>query len=150
MIVQNWFTIMHLHFRYVISYILIISAKLPWGNRDNPTTSNHVHSTKIKCAHLEMTEIGEYFFLEKLVLLYSKGTLIWIKMTLKTFIMLQKFYLLNTVLVNLKPKTKMVIVVLLNIFVETFSNIDKNKKCFLSSRSAYENDFWRIMWHWRL
>ncbi len=52
---------------------------------------------------------------------------------------------LNTILVNLKPKTKMVIVVLLNIFVETFSNIDNNKKCFLSSRSVYENDFWRIM-----
>ncbi len=52
---------------------------------------------------------------------------------------------LNIILVNLKPKTKMVIVVLLNIFVETFSDIDNNKKCFLSSRSAYENDFWRIM-----
>ncbi len=29
-------------------------------------------------------------------------------------------------------------------------NIDNNKKCFLSSKSAYLNDFWRIMWHWRL
>jgi len=27
-------------------------------------------------------------------------------------------------------------------------NIDD--KCFLSSRSAYYNDFCRIMWHWRL
>ncbi len=60
--------------------------------------------------------------------------------------MLQKIiFKPNTVLVNLKPKTKMVIVVLLNIFVETFSNIDNKNKCFLSSRSAYENDFWRIM-----
>ncbi len=26
----------------------------------------------------------------------------------------------------------------------------KNKKCFfLSTKSAYNNDFWRIMWHWR-
>jgi len=24
------------------------------------------------------------------------------------------------------------------------------KKCFLSSKSAYYNYFWRIMWHWRL
>ncbi len=23
-------------------------------------------------------------------------------------------------------------------------------KCHLSSKSAYHNDFWRIMWHWRL
>jgi len=28
-------------------------------------------------------------------------------------------------------------------------NID-NQKCFLSSKSAYFNHFWRIMWHWRL
>jgi len=27
---------------------------------------------------------------------------------------------------------------------------DKYKKFFLSSKSAYKNDFWRIMWHWRL
>ncbi len=32
----------------------------------------------------------------------------------------------------------------------TLFNIDKNKKCFLSSKSAYYNDFWRIMWYWRL
>ncbi len=25
-----------------------------------------------------------------------------------------------------------------------------NKKCFLSTKLAYYNDFWRIMWHWRL
>ncbi len=25
-----------------------------------------------------------------------------------------------------------------------------NKKHFLSSKSAYQNNFWRIMWHWRL
>ncbi len=24
------------------------------------------------------------------------------------------------------------------------------KKCFLSTNSAYQNDFWRNMWHWRL
>jgi len=22
--------------------------------------------------------------------------------------------------------------------------------CFLSSKPAYYDDFWRIMWHWRL
>ncbi len=25
-----------------------------------------------------------------------------------------------------------------------------NNKCLLNSKSAYQNDFWRIMWHWRL
>jgi len=25
-----------------------------------------------------------------------------------------------------------------------------NNKCFLTSKSAYQNDFWRIMWPWRL
>ncbi len=29
----------------------------------------------------------------------------------------------------------------------TIFNID-NKKCLLSSKSAYQRDFWRIMWHW--
>ncbi len=27
---------------------------------------------------------------------------------------------------------------------------NNNKKYFLSIQSAYYNDFWRIMWHWRL
>ncbi len=31
-----------------------------------------------------------------------------------------------------------------------FFNMGNNKKCFLSSKSAHYNDFWRIMWHWRL
>ncbi len=35
------------------------------------------------------------------------------------------------------------------LFTSVF-NIDNNKKCFLSRKSAYYNDFWRIMWHWRL
>ncbi len=32
----------------------------------------------------------------------------------------------------------------------TIFNIDNNQECFLSSKSAYYYDFWRIMWHWRL
>ncbi len=31
---------------------------------------------------------------------------------------------------------------------KTVFNIDNNEKCFLSSKSAYYNDFWRIMRHW--
>jgi len=27
---------------------------------------------------------------------------------------------------------------------------DNNKKCILSSKSAYQNCFWRIIWHRRL
>ncbi len=30
----------------------------------------------------------------------------------------------------------------------TVFNVDNNKKCFLSSKSAYYNDFCRNMWHW--
>jgi len=37
-----------------------------------------------------------------------------------------------------------------SIMVFTKKNIDNNNKCFLSSKSAYSNDFWRITWHWRL
>jgi len=29
-------------------------------------------------------------------------------------------------------------------------NIDNNNKSFLSCKSTYHNDFWRIMWHWRV
>ncbi len=29
-------------------------------------------------------------------------------------------------------------------------NINNKKKCFLSRKLAYYNDFWRIVWHWRL
>ncbi len=31
---------------------------------------------------------------------------------------------------------------------KTVFNIDNNQKCFPSSKSAYLNDFWRIIWHW--
>jgi len=31
----------------------------------------------------------------------------------------------------------------------TVFNFDNDTKCFLSTKSAYYNDFWRIMWHWR-
>ncbi len=31
----------------------------------------------------------------------------------------------------------------------TVFNIDNNKKYFLSTKLAYYNDFWRIMWHSR-
>ncbi len=33
--------------------------------------------------------------------------------------------------------------------MKLFINID-NKKKFLSTKSTYQNDFWRIMWPWRL
>ncbi len=29
-------------------------------------------------------------------------------------------------------------------------SIGNNKKCFMSSKSAYYNDFWRIKSHWRV
>jgi len=30
---------------------------------------------------------------------------------------------------------------------KTVFNIDNNDKCYLSTKSAYSKDFWRIMWH---
>ncbi len=47
------------------------------------------------------------------------------------------YVLLNFLLIKTKQKSSTIGV-----------NIDD--KCFLSSKSAYYNDFWRIMWHWRL
>jgi len=35
------------------------------------------------------------------------------------------------------------------ILKKTDFNTDKHE-CLLSSKSSYYNDFWRIMWHWRL
>ncbi len=32
-----------------------------------------------------------------------------------------------------------------NTSVDSFSN---NQKCLLNSKSVYDNDFWRITWHW--
>jgi len=32
----------------------------------------------------------------------------------------------------------------------TVFNCNNDKKCFLSTKSEYQNDFWRIMWHSRL
>ncbi len=47
------------------------------------------------------------------------------KVSVKAFIMLQKIYISNKYF------------------------LFKGKKCFLSSKSAYQNDFWRIIWHWK-
>ncbi len=48
------------------------------------------------------------------------------------------------------PIEKCVIVSTQILSSTTVFNIDNNKKYFLRSKSAYYNDFWRIMWHWRL
>jgi len=35
-------------------------------------------------------------------------------------------------------------------FITQLNCYDNNQKCFLSTKSAYQNGFWRIMWHSRL
>jgi len=40
--------------------------------------------------------------------------------------------------------------ILKNVSSKTDFNTDNKHECLLSSKSSYYNDFWRIMWHWRL
>ncbi len=76
----------------------------------------------------------------------NKNVLNWSKVTVKTFKLLQfVFALLNFVRPYHKRLGfhKKVLVTLYN----AVFNINNNKKCFLNSKTAYWNDFWRIMWH---
>jgi len=31
---------------------------------------------------------------------------------------------------------------------QLYSTLILTRKCFVSTKSAYYNDFWRITWHW--
>ncbi len=75
--------------------------------------------------------------LEKLYILFNKNAS---KVTVKTFIMLQKI-ILNFLFICESWKIKCVTVSTKTL---TVFNIDNNQKCFLSSKSAYYYDFWRI------
>ncbi len=75
----------------------------------------------------------------------SISALKWSKLTVNTFVMLQKIYISNKWCSNFLFITES---------WKDFKhsnwfqhNIDK--KWFLSSKSTYQNDFWRIMWHWK-
>ncbi len=47
----------------------------------------------------------------------------------------------------LQRNSEQIILVLTKLLCST---IDNNNKSVLSSKSAYYNGFWRIMWHWSL
>ncbi len=61
-----------------------------------------------------------------------------------TFVLIQKISILNVLFKN--PEIKCYFTLLSS---STVVNII-DQKCFSSRKSAYLNDFWRIMWHWML
>ncbi len=67
--------------------------------------------------------------------LFSKKALNSSKLTVKTFKMLQNISILN---LSKNPEKKRVSQ---KTKQHKCADIDNNKKCFLSSKSAYENDF---------
>ncbi len=92
--------------------------------------------------------------LRKLILLFSKDTLNLSNVTLKTYNMLQKISISNKCCLFVRSiyqrilKKESVSTKLLSSTI--VFNIDNNKKCFLSTKLKYQNEFWRIMWHWGL
>ncbi len=70
----------------------------------------------------------------------------FLKVTVKTLLMLQ----------NISSSNKCCSIVNTQVFQDWFHNPgtafnnSNNDKCFLSTKSAYTNDFWRIIRHWRL
>ncbi len=102
-------------------------------------------TTTSVCAHTSKNNI----FWNKLTLLFSRDALDWSKMTVKTFIMLQKIIsqinaaLLNFLFICESWKIKYITVSTKILCSTTVFNIDNNQKCFLSSKSAYYYDFWR-------
>jgi len=95
------------------------------------------------------TSLGLVRF-KKYTLLHQINTLLnWSKATVKTFIIIwQKISISNKCVwtfyssKNLKNVSQFTQI----ISQHNFFDID-NKKCFLSTKLAYYNDFWRIMWH---
>ncbi len=68
----------------------------------------------------------------------------------KGIYIISKFCILNTFSFELYIHQRKYIVVSTKILSSTTVFDNNNKKCFLSTKSAYYNDFWRIMRHWRL
>ncbi len=108
----------------------------------NLNITNHLKrlpSYSLTLQTLQSQRVGSlsFFFLRNI--LFSEDGLNWSKVTGKTFILLKNIFQIN-VLFNF--------IFIKKILSSTAVFIDDNK-CFLSSKSYY-NDFWMIMWHWRV
>ncbi len=93
---------------------------------------------------------GQLDFFNKYIFLFNKGMLNWSKLTVKTFVLqnisiLNKccYFLLSNQQVTLKKMDK-------GFHKNIVFNCDNGKICCLRTKPAYQNDSWRIMWHWTL
>ncbi len=116
-----------------------------WAHREMQEKWTHIFKIVIV-----YTTIQSFLFWKKLILLFSKNALNWWKVTVTSFMMLQKTsvsnLLINAVLLTflfIKESWK-------KVSTKIFKIDNNKKKCFLSSKPAYYNDFWWIIWHRRL
>ncbi len=88
-------------------------------------------------------------FLKKLILLLIKNALNWSKVTVKSLKMSLKISnKCCSFEFSIHPGEKKWPVSAQILSSTAVFNTGNNKKYFLSSKSAYYNDFWRIMWHY--
>ncbi len=81
-----------------------------------------------------------FFFWKNVIVLFIKDVLNGSKVTVNTFIMLQRHHLKNALLLK-NPETN----------VSCFhKNKKQNKNTVFLTLIIIINYFWRIMWHWRL
>ncbi len=91
--------------------------------------------------------------IKKWILLFSKDTLNWSTVTVKTFKMLQKVsiptaVILNVIFIKESLKTEPISTKILH--STTFLTLIIMRNVLLSRKSAYQNQFWKVMWHWKL
>ncbi len=91
--------------------------------------------------------------IKKWILLFSKDTLNWSTVTVKIFKMLQKVsistaVILNVIFIKESLKTEPISTKILH--STTFLTLIILRNVLLSRKSAYQNQFWKVMWHWKL
>ncbi len=126
----------------------------PWHVPSNKSTAVQLRDYRL-AEHLTYTVIhspGAHFWQSTSTSrLHPRYSLpVWKIQNVDCAFMVRKFLPNWTVCVSFDLVHVSLLKVLHNNFKQNCFQCWQYKKCFLSSKSANYNDFWRIMWHWRL
>jgi len=126
-----------IHNVYMYTYLILKPLRLSY--------KTHTTVQRFWC-NTFIFEWNEYFYWAHIKVIKNNSLTLTLTQTLTLLHCYTRFlFQISTVLLNLE-KLHHVSSNILN--CTTVLNIDNDKKSFLCTKSAYEDDFWRIMWHW--
>ncbi len=138
---ENWCHII-LHLRHLVLFSVKMSLEL---------TNNYItafSTVLLMYTTIQKFEVSSFFYL-----LFCKGALNWSKMTAKTSNITK--YLYSKEMLFFSTSIHQIIQKKMchgsiKILQSTAVFNTENKKKFLSNKTTYKSNFWRIMWDWRL